>query len=253
MRGRPYRLARDGAVATVRLDRARKHNILGLDEADGLIADLERLDGDDALRVLVLTGSGARTFSAGVDLGDVLTRDWSDNPLARLADRIEAMAPLTVCALNGSVYGGASDLALACDFRIGVEGLRLVMPPAKLGVVYHESGLRRHVERLGPQRARRLFLAAEEVDARTLLEWGYLDRLVEPGALASGLDSFVSVLAAHAPRAVRAMKRALLGLGRGDLDSDRLRAETLACFASEDAAEGIAAHRAKRPPVFTGR
>ena len=169
-----------------------------------------------------------------------------------LADRIEAMAAPTVCALNGSVYGGATDLALACDFRIGVEGMRLVMPPAKLGVVFHETGLRRYVERLGPQVARRLFLAAEEMDATTLLQVGYLDRLVARDAFAAEVEGFADHLAGLAPLAVRSMKRAIAGISRGDLDSARLKAETLACFRTRDAAEGLAASRERRQPVFEG-
>ena len=136
-------IRRDGPVATLRLNRPDKHNILAMAEVPAFLDLLDTLDADKSLRVIVLTGTGEKSFSAGVDLGDVLTRDWNDNPLERLADRIEALNVVTVCALNGSVYGGATDLALACDFRIGVEGMRLVMPPAKLGLVFHESGLRR--------------------------------------------------------------------------------------------------------------
>lgn len=248
-----WRITREDAVATLRLDRPDKHNLLRMEEVDALIADLGGLDGDESLRVLVLTGSGGKSFSAGVDLGDVLTRDWTDNPLERLADRIEALAPVTVCALNGSVYGGATDLALACDFRIGVTGMRLVMPPAKLGLVFHESGLRRYVERLGPQVARRLFLAAEQMDDATLLDVGYLDRLVAPEALAAETDAFVGHLAGLSPLSLRITKKALNGISRGDLDSAWLKRETVACFATEDAAEGLAAARAKRAPLFRGR
>jgi len=249
----PLRLTRDGAVATLTLDRPDKHNILAMDEVAGFLDLLEELDADPGLRVLVLTGTGERSFSAGVDLGDVLTRDWTDNPLERLADRLERMRPPTVCALNGNVFGGASDLALACDFRIGVAGMKLVMPPARLGVVFHESGLRRYVERLGPQVARRLFLAAEEMDGATLLQVGWLDRLVPREAFVAEVEGLVATLAGHAPLAVAAMKRAIVGISRGDLDGARLKAETLACFRTEDAAEGLAASRARRKPQFRGR
>ena len=252
MTGDPWRIACEGAVATLRLDRPAKHNMLRMAEADRLIADLDRLDGDAGLRVVVLTGTGERTFSAGVDLGDVLTRDWSDNPLERLADRIEALRAVTVCALNGSVYGGASDLALACDFRIGVEDMRLVMPPAKLGLVFHENGLRRYVERLGPQASRRLFLAAEEMDASELLAVGWLDRAVARKELGAETARFAERLAALSPRSLRISKRAIAAISRGDLDSAWLKRETLACFAAEDAREALAARREKRPPRFTG-
>ncbi len=247
------RLTRQGPVATIRLDRPEKHNILAMDEVPELLALLEELDADEDLRVLVLTGSGEKSFSAGVDLGDVLTRDWTINPLEVLADRIETLRMPTVCALNGNVYGGATDLALACDFRIGVAGMKLVMPPAKLGVVFHESGLRRYVERLGPQVARRLFLLGEPMDGDALLQAGYLDRLVPREDFAQEVDGFVATLAGNAPLALAAMKRAIVGISRGNLDSARLKAETLSCFRTEDAAEGLAASKARRTPVFRGR
>jgi len=246
-------LTRGGDVATIRLDRPDKHNILAMDEVPAFLGLLEELEADDGLRVVVLTGTGERSFSAGVDLGDVLSRDWTVNPLELLADRIEAMRVPTVCALNGNVYGGATDLALACDFRIGVEGMKLVMPPARLGVVFHESGLRRYVERLGPQLARRLFLAGEDLDDGELLRCGWLDRLVPRADFAGEVEGFVATLASRAPLAVRAMKRAIADISRGTLDSARLKAETLACFRTEDAAEGLAASRERRTPVFKGR
>lgn len=246
-------LERGESIATIRLDRPAKHNILAMDEVPDLIALLDDLDTDQGLRAIVLTGTGEKSFSAGVDLGDVLTRDWTINPLELLADRVETLRCPTVCALNGNVYGGATDLALACDFRIGIAGMKLVMPPARLGVVFHESGLRRYVERLGPQVARRLFLLGEEMPGETLLQIGYLDRLVTREDFAHEVATLVATLTAHAPLALAAMKRAIVGISRGNLDSARLKAETLACFRTQDAAEGLAASRERRNPVFKGR
>ena len=248
-----WTLERGQASATVRLDRPAKHNILAMDEVPALIALLDELDAEEELRVIVLTGTGEKSFSAGVDLGDVLTRDWTINPLEQLADRIEHLRVPTVCALNGNVYGGATDLALACDFRIGIAGMKLVMPPAKLGVVFHESGLRRYVERLGPQVARRLFLLGEQLSDTTLLEVGYLDRLAAREDFEAETAALVATLAANSPLALASMKRAIVGISRGNLDSARLKAETLACFRTEDAAEGLAASKERRPPVFKGR
>jgi enoyl-CoA hydratase len=247
-----WTLERGQASATVRLDRPAKHNILAMDEVPELIALLDALDAEKDLRVIVLTGTGEKSFSAGVDLGDVLTRDWTINPLEQLADRIERLRVPTVCALNGNVYGGATDLALACDFRIGVAGMKLVMPPAKLGVVFHESGLRRYIERLGPQVARRLFLLGEQLSDTTLLEVGYLDRLAPREDFAAETAALVAALAANSPLALASMKRAIVGISRGNLDSARLKAETLACFRTEDAAEGLAASKERRAPVFKG-
>ncbi len=248
-----WRIAREGWVATVTLDRPEKHNLLKMAEVDGLIGDLDGLDRDEALRVIVLTGSGTRTFSAGVDLGDVLTRDWTDNPVERLADRIESLRPVTVSALNGSVYGAAADLALACDFRIGVEGMRLVMPPARFGLVFHESGLRRFIEKLGPQVARRLFLAAQDMTDRVLFEIGYLDRLCARDDLGETVTEFTGRLAGLSPLSLAITSKAITDISRGTLDSAWLKRETVASFGTDDAREGMTAAREKRPPVFSGR
>ena len=250
---RAWHVSGEGAVATLTLDRPDRHNLLKMSEVDDLIGDLDALDADTSLRVIVVTGSGTRTFSAGVDLGDVLTRDWSDNPVERLADRIEVLRPVTVAALNGNVYGAAADLALACDFRIGVEDMKLVMPPARYGLVFHESGLRRFIEKLGPGTARQLFLASWDMAGQRLLETGYLDRLCARDDFADTVKAFAEHLASLSPLSLAITSKAITDISRGTLDSAGLKRETVACFSTDDAREGMAAARQKRPPRFTGR
>ena len=99
-------------------------------------------------------------------------------------DRLEAMRMPTLCALNGGVYGGATDLALACDFRLGVRGMRFFMPAARFGLHYYPSGLRRYTQKVSPSFAKRAFLLSEEVTDEGLLAVGYLDWLVERAAFA---------------------------------------------------------------------
>ncbi len=248
-----WHVSGEGAIATLTLDRPDKHNLLKMSEVDDLIDDLNALDTDTSLRVIVITGTGTRTFCAGVDLGDILTRDWTDNPVERLADRIEALHPVTVAALNGNVYGAAGDLALACDFRIGVEDMKLVMPPARYGLVFHESGLRRFIEKLGPGTTRQLFLASWDMSGHRLLETGYLDRLCARDDLADTVEAFADHLASLSPRSLAITSKAITDIARGTLDSARLKRDTVACFSSDDAREGMAAARQKRPPRFTGR
>jgi enoyl-CoA hydratase/carnithine racemase len=248
----PLDLALDGMIATITLNRPEKHNLLTVDDLASLGALLDRAAASDA-RVLVVTGAGARSFSAGIDLGDVLATDWSRNPLEALIDKVEASPLPTIAAMNGFAYGGAADLALACDFRIGVDGMRVAMPPAKLGVMLHVSGLRRFATRTGANAARRLLVAGETLDAAALHRAGYLDRVVAPDALAAEARAMAQGIAALAPRAVQGMKRALAAIERGDLDLPAVKAEILALFSSEDLKEGLAAFAEKRPPRFTGR
>ena len=248
----PIRLSHDGPVARITLDRIAKHNVLGIDDLPAFHDALDRIAASEA-RVVVLTGAGAKAFSAGIELGDILATDWRVNPVEALIDRVEALPVPTIARLNGLAYGAAADLALACDLRVGVAGMRVGMPPARLGVVLHESGLRRFAARLTANAARRLLLGDETMEADELWRAGYLDRVVPPDRLEDTVRGLAEGIASLAPRALRAMKRALGELERGALDTDALKRETLACFASEDLKEGLQAFRTKRKPSFTGR
>ncbi len=241
-----------GERATITLDRPEKRNMLETADLAVLESMIDKIEATPRLRVVVLTGAGERAFSSGFAHGDVDSTDWRANPIEAAINRIESLALPTICALNGSAYGAAADLALACDFRIGVAGMRVALPAARLGVMYNASGLARFVHRLGPGPARRLLLACEEMDAETLLAIGYLDRLAPRDALAAETDRLAERLAGLAPRAVQGMKRALVGIARGDLDRAWLEAEILACFASKDLKEGLAAFAERREPRFTG-
>ena len=259
--GSPPVFTVEAGRATVRLNRPKQHNRIEPDDLAALAGILARVEGDPAVRVLVLTGTG-RTFSSGYHLGALSERTAGrqqggeragDDAFAAVADRLEALPCPTICALNGGVYGGATDLALACDFRIGVQGMRMFMPAARLGLHYYEGGLRRYVTRLGLAAAKRLFLTAEPQDAAALLRIGFLDELVPPRDLAARVDALAAMLAANAPLAVRGMKRSLNQIAAAALDRTALEAARAACAASEDLREGLAAWAGKRPPVFRGR
>lgn len=239
-------------VARITLNRPETHNALDQTAMRAMTAQLERWAGRDDLRALILTGTG-RSFCAGAALGDVGGADWTDNPLTSLCNALEAFPAPTVAGLNGGVYGGGVELALACDFRVGVTGMRAFAPPARLGIHYDPAGIRRAVDRLGSQAARRLFLLAETFDAEGLDRLGFLDHLVAPEALEPKITELATTLAGLAPLAVRGMKRTILELTRGSLDADAARTRIAACFASADHAEGLAAQKEKRPPRFTGR
>ena len=247
------RLEIEGARATITLDRAAKRNMLEVADLAALVALLERVDGEAALRVLVVTGAGDAAFCSGFAHGDVEDADWRDNPIERAIRRLEDVRVPTVCALNGGVYGAAVDLALACDFRIGVRGMRAFMPAARLGAMYNVGGMRRLVAHLGPGPARRMLLAAEEFGDEELLRMGFLDRLVPSGELGAHTDTLVETLAGMAPLAVDGMKRALVEITRGTLDEQRVEREILECFASGDLREGLAAFAERRKPRFSGR
>jgi enoyl-CoA hydratase len=245
-----------GGRATITLHRPRHLNRLHREDLLALQDHFALIAADPAVRVLVLTGSG-RAFCAGFHLGELEQSAGSAREDPRLfehtVEALEALPLPTIARLNGSVFGGATDLALACDFRIGVPDMELRMPAARLGLHYYASGLQRYVSRLGLAAAKRLFLRAETVAADELLRLGYLDALVPATRLDAEVDAVATALAAGAPLAVRGMKQSLNEIARGEVDLPRLRARETVCAESADLREGLAAFAARRQPAFRGR
>src|SRR5438128_8726067 len=168
-----------GARATIRLNRPKHLNRLQSEDLGALLRLFDRIEADPALRVLVLTGTG-RAFSAGYDLGSIAERaanaqeQTAGSAFEVVVNRLEDLAIPTICRINGGVYGGSTDLALACDFRIGVDTCEMFMPAARLGLHYYPSGIGRYVSRLGADNARKLFLTAQKISAPEMLRIGYL-------------------------------------------------------------------------------
>ena len=248
----------EGHRATIRLNRPAKLNRIEPPDLVALRDHLRAVETTAGLRVLVLTGTG-RVFSAGYHIGDLDDRQAGRardpvEPVSfdTVADALENCRVPTICALNGSVYGGSTDLALACDFRIGSLGSEMLMPAGKLGVHYYLSGLQRYVSRLGLGAAKRLFLAARPIDCEEMLRIGYLDQAVAKDALSEAVDALADIIASNAPLSLQHMKRALNQIARGDVDPQAFEAGYRACNESRDLTEGITAWKERRPPQFTG-
>ena len=244
-----------GARATVRLNRPKHLNRLQPDDLDALVKLFDRIEGDSAIRVLVLTGTG-RAFSSGYDLGSIAERaanaqeQTAGSAFELVVNRLEDLAVPTICRINGGVYGGSTDLALACDFRIGVDSCEMFMPAARLGLHYYKSGIRRYVSRLGLDNAKRLFLTAERIGAPEMLRIGYLTAMAAPEALDEEVDKLAAVLAANAPLAMAGMKRAINEFARGALDEEAADRRHRDSMRSAEINEGIRAFAEKRPPKF---
>ncbi len=253
--GPPLLALDDAGCATIKLNRVRHLNRLHREDLLTLQAQFAQLAQDATLRVVVLAAQG-RSFCAGFNLDELEAAGAAGQDpqlFEHTVDALEALPVPTIARLQGSLYGGATDLALACDFRVGVQGMELRMPAARLGLHYYPSGLRRYVSRLGLQAAKRLFLLAEAVPAEELLRIGYLDALAPAAELGTVMQSFTQALEAGAPLALRGMKLSLNEIGRGEFDLKRLRLREARCAVSDDLREGLAAFADRRPPRFTGR
>jgi len=246
----------DGGRATIRLNRPKHLNRLQPDDLDALLTLFERIEADPAIRVMVLTGTG-RAFSAGYDLNSVAERAASaveqqsaGSAFETVVNRLEDLGVPTICRLNGGVYGGATDLALACDFRIGVDTCEMFMPAARLGLHYYNSGIKRYVSRLGADNAKKLFLTAQKIDAAEMLRIGYLTAMAPAAAFDAEVDRLADILAGNAPAAMRGMKRAINEFARGRLDEEAADSRHRDSMRGAEIREGIRAFSEKRPPKF---
>ena len=244
------------AVATITLNRPRHRNRLHDEDLRRLLDHFARIDADRSIRVMVLTGRvlpPKPVFCAGYHIGEFGRAHDADVSFEAVAQALERLRPITICALPGSVYGGATDLALACDFRLGVQGMEMHMPAGALGLHYYPSGMRRYVSRMGLAAAKKAFLTALPLSAEDLLAVGYLDELWPPDELASETVALCARVCALAPLAVEDMKRSLNEIARGEYDEARLRQRERDSKSSADFAEGRAAFLERRPARFQGR
>jgi enoyl-CoA hydratase/carnithine racemase len=237
-----------------------KRNALDHAILDGIAHAVREADA----RCIVLTGEHGM-FSSGYDIGDIPEDVFAQeaeklvaHPFTSAIDALDATDLPTIAALPGHTIGGGLELALACDLRIAADGIKLGMPPAKLGLVYSHTGLRRFIDIVGAARTRELFLLGRNIEARRALDWGLVNEVVIGSDLEETALDWATELAANAPLSVQGNKRVIRELLRaeGELDPDverELIALREACFASEDMKEGVRAFGEKRPARWQGR
>ena len=232
-------LAIHEGVARVTLRRPQQHNRLAPSDIPVLAAHIETIRHNTAVRVVVFTGEGTRTFSSGFTVESIVGH--LDAAFENLLDAIEALPLPTICALNGGVYGGATDLALCCDFRIGVTGSRMFMPALKFGLHYYPGGIRRYVTRLGLTQAKKLFLTAMTIDAAEMYRIAYLTELVEPAELTATVNRYVEAILQTEPHVVGLMKGHLNAVADGRFDVQQAAHDYAEALASDTLRARLAA------------
>ncbi len=252
-------------VVRLTISNPAKRNALDHPILDAITATLGELSAPDApARCVLVTGSDGM-FSAGYDISEIPDEEFEEraerlvaHPFTEAIDALEAFPLPTLAVLPGHTIGGGLELALSCDLRVAQAGIKLGMPPAKLGLVYSHTGLRRFIDAIGVTRTRELFLLGRYVDAVTALDWGLVNRLAAPEELESSALEIAAELAGNAPLSQRGNKRVIAALlaAEGPLDpavEEELIELRRASFASEDMREGMRAFAERRPARWQGR
>jgi len=251
--GQTPELIVDGPVATITLRRPAQANRLEVEDLHRLLDHFARVNASPEILVLRLAATG-RSFCSGFNIGSVGAEGVDAGALfAAVADGIEALRPVTIAAIQGGVYGGATDLALACDFRIGTPACEMFVPAAKLGLLFYLSGQERYVSRLGLGVAKRVLLQADKFNAQQMLDCGFLGPMVAPDVLEAHVEALTATLAGMAPLALLGMKKHLNRIARGTVDAAEFAQDVAKAGASDDLREGQLAWQQRRTPRFCGR
>ncbi|HEY4809644.1 MAG TPA: enoyl-CoA hydratase-related protein [Solirubrobacteraceae bacterium] len=260
----------DGVIRLT-ISNPTKRNALDHPILDAISATLEECAGvggvggsSSQARCVMITGAHGM-FSAGYDIGEIPDEEFEEqaerlvaHPFTQAIDALEAFPYPTLAALPGHTIGGGLELALACDLRVAQAGIKLGMPPAKLGLVYSHTGLRRFIDAIGAARARELFLLGSYIDADTALSWGLVNRVAAAEELEVTALALAVELAGNAPLSQTGNKRVIEALLRaeGELPAD-VEAELIelrrASFASQDLREGMRAFGERRAPQWRGK
>jgi enoyl-CoA hydratase/carnithine racemase len=260
------------AVVRLTISNPAKRNALDHPLLDAITATLDELaagagraPGGEAApaRCIMITGAHGM-FSAGYDIGEIPEEAFEEqaeslvaHPFTEAIDALEAFPYPTLAVLPGPTIGGGLELALACDLRIARQDIKLGMPPAKLGLVYSHTGLRRFLDAIGAPRTRELFLLGRYIDAPTALAWGLVNRIATAEQLDAAALELAVELAGNAPLAQRGNKHVIASLLTAESElhlevEQELIELRRASFASRDLREGMRAFAQRRPANWRG-
>ncbi len=240
------------AIARISLNNPTKHNALGSKELLAIHRYLIDINEKSSYRVLIVSSTNNTTFCAGASLAELQSGDITSGDFQSMTDALAEIKIPTICAINGNLFGGGAELALSCDFRIAVKGIKMRVPASALGLCYPISDIHRYVERLGHNAAKRILLASESLCDSQLLDLNFVERIIDANEFEIVVNRYAENLAALAPLSIRAMKKIINKKSCGNLSDEEAEELVLECSNSQDFREGLAAQREKRIPIFKG-
>jgi len=251
------------AVVRIRISNPERRNALDHEILDAIAETLPRLDRGIETRCVLITGTPP-VFSAGYDIASIPSETFERDAEALVAHpfhaAMEALGRFpwpTVAAVNGHCLGGGLELAITCDLRICAAGAKLGMPPAKLGLVYGHTGLRKFLDTVGLARTKELFLTGRNFEAERAEQIGLVHEVVEADGFDEAAVELAAGIAANAPLSMRGNKRAIDVLNENPVLTEQQESGLIAlresCFGSADLREGIEAFGEKRKPRWQGR
>jgi enoyl-CoA hydratase/carnithine racemase len=249
-----------GTAAWITLNRPDVRNALSRDVNIRLRDIVAEVDQREDVHVVVITGTGDKAFCAGADLKErrgVAAADTASyvNAIGGAINAFAELQKTTLCAMNGSAYGGGLELAIACDFRILVEGAEVGLTEVKLGILPGAGGTQRLPRLIGEARAKELIMLGRRISAARAFEIGLVHQVVPRAGFTAAVTALLAELDTCAPVSVRCAKSAIeRGYGKPiseGLDIER-ESYDITLF-SEDRNEGLAAFAEGRPPKYQGR
>lgn len=252
-------------IGTITINRPERRNALSPEALFRVHETLRQWGSSDEVRCVVITGGGQTAFSSGFDLSSVSAGNTTGqagfmegvNPVETALNTVAGYPYPTIAMLGGYAFGAGLHLAVCCDMRIAVDDVRVGMPPARLGLVYHPEGIRQFMDVVGVARAREIFFTARTYRGREALEAGLVDRLVPAADLVAVTYALADEIAGNAPLSLKGTKRIMAmfaerrALTKGQMEE--AKALIGEAFASEDLKEGHRAFFEKRKPLFTGK
>ena len=252
-------LEKNAPIAVITIDRPKVLNALNAATIAELSEAFEQAAADSAVRVILLTGAGQKSFVAGADISELTVVDEVAGRAysvqgQKLFRRIETLGKPVIACINGFALGGGCELAMACTLRLAAEDARFGQPEVKLGVIAGFGGTQRLPRLVGRGAALKILLSGAMISAAEALRIGLVDEVVEGDQLMARAKVLANEIAANAPIA---LERTLIAVDSGlDMSLDDALAEEARhfgqCCGTRDKAEGTAAFLAKRPAVWTG-